>query len=243
MGRWLSRVENQAKAPEGIPTKPTKQGSVSSVGTPNGAYPTTHGGSVSSVSMPTGAIPEIKGEPRKASSRSSEVEWIKGRSGRPAPAHEAETIITALVSGAGRDLGLPLVNRLRDVLAPMDRPARSKLAAQIDDAFDGASSIGQARRRAFEILDAYVLTQSHRATLVDQPAWIDWIAERCPLLSEDRAFIAQRLHTLPAKARQRIAWRYVETWKNVAADEPRPHAKDNRGRTAANRTLLALICD
>lgn len=160
---------------------------------------------------------------------------------QPAPAHEVESIITALVRDAGRDLGRPLANRMREVLAPMGRDARASLAAAIDDAFEAAQCAEKARQRAAKLLEAHTPRQAHREELAGRPAWIDWIADRCPLVHEDRAFICQRLKTLPPKAVERAARRYVETWHNAAATEPRPHVKDNRGRNAANRTLLALV--
>ena len=159
----------------------------------------------------------------------------------PAPAHEAEAIITALVEGAGRDLGLPLANRLRYVLAPMDRPARANLAAAIDDSFEAAQGIKEARQQVADLLDAHTPRQAKPECLADRPDWITWIGERCPLLPEDRIFILRRLHTLPPRATERAARRYVETWQAAAEAEPKPQAKDNRGRTAANRTLLALV--
>ncbi|MDR5904003.1 hypothetical protein [Franzmannia qiaohouensis] len=159
----------------------------------------------------------------------------------PAPAHEAETIVTALVMGAGHDLGLPLVNRLRDVLAPMDRPARASMAAAIDDAFKAAQSAEEARQQVVKLLDSHTPRQAKPERLAGRPDWITWIAGQCPLLPEDRAFIQRRLHTLPPRAAERAARRYVETWQAAAVAEPKPQAKDNRGRTAANRTLLALV--
>lgn len=84
--------------------------------------------------------------------------------------------------------------------------------------------------------------QASRSGLVsDHPSWTDWIAEQCPLLLEDRQYVFLRLRTLPPRSAERAARRYVETWHAAATAEPKPHAKDNRGRTAANRTLLALI--
>src|SRR5690554_248487 len=159
----------------------------------------------------------------------------------PAPAHEAETIITALVQGAGRDLGLPLVNRLRDVLAPMDRPTRANLAAAIDDAFEAAQGAEEARQQVAELLDTYTPRQAKPESLAGRPDWIAWIGERCPPVNEDRIFILRRLHTLPPRAAERAAHRYVETWQAAAEAEPQTQAKDNRGRAAANRTLLALV--
>ena len=145
------------------------------------------------------------------------------------------------MEGAGRDLGLPLVNRLRDVMAPMDRPTRANLAAAIDDAFEAAQGIKEARQQVADLLDAHTPRQAKPECLADRPDWITWIGERCPLLPEDRIFILRRLHTLPPRATERAARRYVETWQAAAEAEPQTQAKDNRGRAAANRTLLALV--
>ncbi|VVZ96746.1 hypothetical protein HALO32_02853 [Halomonas lysinitropha] len=160
---------------------------------------------------------------------------------RPAPAHEAEAIITALTRDVGRDLGLPLVTWLREVLAPMGRPERASLAAAIDDAFEAAQGPREARQEVAKLLDAHTPRQAHRDDLAGRPAWIEWIADRCPLVHEDRAFVCKRLKTLPPKAVERAARRYVETWQAAAAAESREAAKENRGRTEANRTLLALV--
>ena len=158
-----------------------------------------------------------------------------------APAYEAEAIISALVEATGRDLGLPLINRLRDVLAPMDRPSRANLAAAIDDAITGAQSAEEGQQKVAKLLGASIPRQGKPERLAGRPDWITWIARQCPLLPEDRAFILRRLHTLPPRAAERAARRYVETWQTTAEAELKPQAKDNRGRTAANRTLLALI--
>ncbi|MFG6178539.1 hypothetical protein ACGTN6_14975 [Halomonas sp. THAF12] len=159
----------------------------------------------------------------------------------PAPAHEAEAIIAALVQRAGRDLGRPLVNRLRNVLAPMDRATRASLAAAIDDVFETAQDIEEGRQQVAGLLDACTPRQTKPERLAGQPDWTTWIGEHCPLLPEDRAFIQRRLHTLPPRAAERAARRYVETWQAAAVAEPKPHAKDNQGRAAANRSLLALV--
>lgn len=144
MGRWLSRIENQEKAPSSIPTKPTKPGSVSSVSTP------------------TGALLEAEGADKATPSRQD---------------------------------------------------------------------------------------------------WLEWIADQVPLIPDDRRYVWSRLSSLPPQVMERIARRYVETWKEVAdkalaedsprnrrewdelerKDSPWPVAAENAGRDAANRTLLALI--
>ncbi|APX94299.1 hypothetical protein BWR19_15905 [Halomonas sp. 1513] len=136
---------------------------------------------------------------------------------------------------------MPLANRLRDVLAPMDRHARAILAAAIDDAFETAKDAKEAQQEVAKLLGVWIPKQPRRGSLAGRVDWIDWIADRCPLVPEDRRFICVRLRTLPPKARERAARRYVATWQEAAEAEPKDHCKTNRGRCAANRSLLALI--
>lgn len=71
--------------------------------------------------------------------------------------------------------------------------------------------------------------------------WLGWITAQVPLIRDDREYVWSRLATLPAHAMERAARRYVQTWTEAADAEPKPHRKENAGRRAANRTLLALI--
>lgn len=91
--------------------------------------------------------------------------------------------------------------------------------------------------------------------------WLDWIAAQVPLVKGDREYVWARLATLPPQAVERVARRYVETWQAKAdralaemspenrvwwaaceqKDSPWPIGPTNRGRDAANRTLLALV--
>ncbi|MCL7939158.1 hypothetical protein M8009_02405 [Halomonas sp. ATCH28] len=71
--------------------------------------------------------------------------------------------------------------------------------------------------------------------------WLEWVAAQVPLIPDDRRYVWSRLATMPPQAMEKAARRYVQTWTDVAGDEPKPHRKDNAGRRAANRTLLALI--
>jgi len=91
--------------------------------------------------------------------------------------------------------------------------------------------------------------------------WLEWIAGQVPLVPGDREYVWARLATLPAQAVERVARRYVETWQTTAdralaemspdnrawwaaceqKDAPWPIGPTNRGRDAANRTLLALV--
>lgn len=70
--------------------------------------------------------------------------------------------------------------------------------------------------------------------------WLEWIAERCPLVSEDRVHIALGLIRLHPRMQQRLAERYVETWRAAADDEPTFHKRDNAGRRAANLIITKL---
>lgn len=158
-----------------------------------------------------------------------------------APAHEAEAIITALTHWTDRDLGYALVERLRSVLAPMGKTERANLAVAVVEAFEDAQDIEHARQQVAELLDAQTPRQPHRDPLMGRLDWTTWIGERCPLVPEDRSFILRRLHTLPPKAMERAACRYIEIWQAAAENEPASHRKENAGRRAANRSLLALI--
>lgn len=91
--------------------------------------------------------------------------------------------------------------------------------------------------------------------------WLEWIASEVPLVPGDREYVWARLATLPPQAVERVARRYVETWQTTAdraladmspenrgwwaaceeKDAPWPIGPTNRGRDAANRTLLALV--
>lgn len=70
--------------------------------------------------------------------------------------------------------------------------------------------------------------------------WLKWIAERCPLVPEDRRHVATGLLRLHPRMQKRLAERYVETWQTAANDEPKPHRKDNAGRHAANLVITRL---
>ncbi|MGO2146359.1 hypothetical protein [Halomonas sp.] len=75
------------------------------------------------------------------------------------------------------------------------------------------------------------------------PDWLEWIAQRCPLVPEDRRHVATGLLRLHLKMQQRLAERYVETWQAAANKEPKPHRKDNAGRRAANLIITRLKGD
>jgi len=71
--------------------------------------------------------------------------------------------------------------------------------------------------------------------------WLAYVPRHCELVPDDRRYLLHHLATCPEAEAMRLAHHYVETWHAAAETEPLPSAKDNRGRTAANRTLLALV--
>jgi len=248
MNRWLEKLEN---APGSELTKVPKGGSVSFGSASPSAFEEKNAPGNRWLSKlnrqpqrledtPPTPTPSVTHDSRQMPTMAGDTQAPE-EGQPPAPLHEAESLIIALVESAGRDLGQPLIDRLHHVLAPMGRTSRASLAAAIDDAFEAAQGTEEARQRVVELLDGHSPSQPHRNSLAGRPTWIDWIAKRCPLLPEDKAFVFHRLRTLPPRAAERTARRYVETWHAAATAEPRQQAKDNRGRTAANRTLLALI--
>lgn len=74
----------------------------------------------------------------------------------------------------------------------------------------------------------------------EAPDWLAWIDERCPLVPEDRRHVATGLLRLHQRMQQRLAERYVETWKQAADNEPAIHKRDNVGRRAANLVITRL---
>lgn len=72
------------------------------------------------------------------------------------------------------------------------------------------------------------------------PDWLEWIAERCPLVPEDYRHVATGLLRLHPRMQQRLAERYVEEWRAAADDEPTYHKRDNAGRHAANLIITRL---
>lgn len=71
--------------------------------------------------------------------------------------------------------------------------------------------------------------------------WMAWISERCPLIPEDQRYVHRSLISLSPSLRERMAKRYVAAWHTAAANMPCEHQRENAGRAAANRTLLAVI--
>ncbi|MEC8918508.1 MAG: hypothetical protein VX796_12960 [Pseudomonadota bacterium] len=163
----------------------------------------------------------------------------------PAPVREIEAIISSLTD-AGHDVDARLAHRLRETMAPLSRRYRADLALAVDDAMTATSDPDKASRRAMALLgDATARGSwngtSSRGPIGDRMQWIDWIADRCALLTEDRTFICRRMRTLPPRAAERTARRYVATWHAAAEAEASPVKQDNAGRAAANRSLLALV--
>ncbi|MEC9305832.1 MAG: hypothetical protein VX449_09700 [Pseudomonadota bacterium] len=72
------------------------------------------------------------------------------------------------------------------------------------------------------------------------PDWLEWIAQRCPLVPEDYRHVATGLLRLHPRMQQRLAERYVEEWRAAADDEPTYHKRDNAGRHAANLIITRL---
>ncbi|MFI0473457.1 hypothetical protein ACGLWX_12145 [Halomonas sp. HMF6819] len=72
------------------------------------------------------------------------------------------------------------------------------------------------------------------------PDWLEWIAQRCPLVPEDRRHVVAGLLRLHPRMQQRLAERYVEAWRAAADDEPMYHKRDNAGRRAANLIITKL---
>lgn len=70
--------------------------------------------------------------------------------------------------------------------------------------------------------------------------WLEWIAERCPLVPEDYRHVATGLLRLHPRMQQRLAERYVETWQTAADVETVLHKRDNVGRRAANLVITRL---
>lgn len=155
--------------------------------------------------------------------------------GAPAPLQEVERIIEVLVREVGRDLGPDLVNLMRRAMGPLDRGTRAALAAEIDNAFEAAPGIEQAREQAAQAIRGRV-GDPPPATLDD---WLAWIEARCPINADDRHHLADRLKWLaPAKLATTCRW-YAQAWAKAAADEPEAHRQENAGRRAANASLLA----
>lgn len=228
MGRWLSRIQESPaptighkkmpKAPGNNPTQPIEPPSVGYVG------------------KPTGAFAE------------------KTRATTP---QQVETILAGLAA-AGRDLG-NVGPAVRWTMQAMSREAAAELAVALDDAFQTADSVESAQWQCRRLIknpqaleaakavwpdlppsptDAPAPDQlSNRPKADNTPRWLRLIRERCQTLPEDESYLRRHLGSLaPGDALAR-AERYAVAWEQAAKAEPRPAAKDNAGRRAANTEL------
>ncbi|MDZ7852331.1 MAG: hypothetical protein U5L98_06695 [Halomonas sp.] len=154
--------------------------------------------------------------------------------GAPAPLQEVERIIEVLTREVGRDLGADLENLMRRAMGPLDRGTRATLAAEIDNAFESAQGIMQAREQAAQAIRGRV-GDPPPATLDD---WLTWIEARCSINADDRRHLADHLKWLsPAKLATTCRW-YVQAWAKAAAAETEVRRQENAGRRAANASLV-----
>jgi hypothetical protein len=238
MNRWLEKLGN---APGSELTQLTKGGSVSSVSAPTGAFEEKNASGnrwLAKLSKAPRHLEEVPPAPAPTVAEDSPLAQVVTPEpvepkGAPAPLQEVERIIEVLAREVGRDLGAVLENLMRRVMGPLDRGTRATLAAEIDDAFEKAQGIVQAREKA---------TQAVRGKVGDPPPatlgdWLDWIEARCPINADDRRYLGDLLRLLPARRRATAACWYSRAWLQAADAEPKPHHRDNAGRRAANATL------
>lgn len=144
------------KTPDDELTKLTKEGSVSSVSAPTGAFEekSVPGNRwLAELNKAPRHLEEVPPAPRPpvaeqsplTSVMTSEPAVTKGAS---APLQEIERIIEVLAREVGRDLGRDLENLMRRAMKPLDHGTRAALAVEIDDAFEAAQNIGKARKQA-----------------------------------------------------------------------------------------------
>ncbi|WP_108445458.1 hypothetical protein [Halomonas denitrificans] len=169
------------------------------------------------------------------------------------PAHEVETLLAALAD-MGRDIGPELERQLRETLAPLSRQVRAELVAVIDDAFEVAPSLEDARQQARRLLrnakaleaakvvwPAYPMpspTEAQAPATSDvEPPWLAYVAHHCALVPDDRRYLLHHLASLSDAEAMRLVHLYVEAWAAGAAAEPQAHRRANAGRRAANAML------
>ncbi|ANF56819.1 hypothetical protein A5892_04510 [Halotalea alkalilenta] len=70
---------------------------------------------------------------------------------------------------------------------------------------------------------------------------VAWIAERCPLLPEDRRHIDCGMQRVHPRTQGRLAEQYCEAWRGAFDAEPFAIRKDNAGRRAANLIVTRLL--
>ncbi len=240
MNRWLEKLRN---GPGSELTKLTKGGAVSSVSVPTGASEEKNASGnrwLAKLNKVPRHLEEVPPVPAPTVAEDSPLASVvtpepAEPKGAPAPLQEVERIIEVLVQEVGRDLGPDLANLMRRAMGPLDCGTRAALAAEIDDAFEAASGVEQAREQA---------TQAIRGRVGDPPPatlddWLAWIEARCPINAGDRRHLADRLKWLaPAKLPTTCRW-YAQVWAKAAADEIEAHRQENAGRRDANASLLA----
>ncbi|MBB3183681.1 hypothetical protein FHR95_001235 [Halomonas fontilapidosi] len=178
----------------------------------------------------------------------------EGQQDKAGPAHEVETLLAALAD-AGRDIGPALAHCLRETLAPLSRQVRAELVAVIDDAFEVAPDIEDARRQAHRMLrnakaleaakvvwPAYPAppapTEAQAPAPSDiEPPWLAYVAHHCELVPDDRRYLLHHLAARPEAEATKLALQYVETWATAADAESQAQRRDNAGRRAANTML------
>lgn len=85
--------------------------------------------------------------------------------GEAGPAHEVEMLLAAL-GDAGRDLDPVLAHHLRETLAPLSRQARAELVAIIDDFFEAAIDVENARHHSHRLLSCTASHENWQGVLV-----------------------------------------------------------------------------
>ncbi|MDN3553275.1 hypothetical protein QWY74_07340 [Halomonas almeriensis] len=131
---------------------------------------------------------------------------------------------------------------MRQAMGPMDRASRADLAARIDDALATAETDQQGREKVLALVGGgKPQGANHSATT--RPGWLEWMADQCPLAPEDKAHIQSGLSRVHPRMQQRLAERYVQTWREAAEQEPSPPKRENAGRRAANLFITRLLAD
>jgi hypothetical protein len=240
MNRWLEKLGN---APDDELPKVPKGGSVSFGSASPGAFEEKNASSnrwLAKLGKPPRHLEEVSPAPMPTVGEDSPLASVvepesADESPAPAPLHEVERIIEVLVREVGRNPGPDLEGLMRRAMGPLDRGTRADLAAEIDNAFEAAQDIEQARQQAAHAIRGRV-GNPPPVTLDD---WLTWIEARCPINADDRQHLADRLKWLaPAKLATTCRW-YAQAWAKAAAAEPEAHRQENAGRKSANASLVA----
>ncbi len=166
---------------------------------------------------------------------------------------EIEMLLAALAD-AGRDLGPKLAHRLRETLVPLSQQVRAELLTVVDDAFEVALDVDDARRHAGHLLGDSAAVEAAKAVWPAYPApppiealaaassdveppWMTYVARHCELVPDDWCYLLHRLTGRPAVEADKLARQYVEAWAAAAYAEPQAHRRANAGRRAANAML------